>query len=76
MDYILVYNDACNSDLYQVENDEFFEGNAELIMYFDDGLSINGLSMKELMEQEPWIKRSTAQPPSETSIPIALLEQF
>lgn len=75
MEYILVHNSCFDNELYQVE-DDFFEGSAELIMYFDDSLSVNNLSKNELMTMEPWVKRPQVQQQPEASIHVALLEQF
>jgi|GEM_PF-2815201 len=76
MEYILVHNSTFDNELYQLECEDFFEGSAELIMYFDDSLTINGLSKSELMNQEPWTKRPQVQPAPESSINVAIMEQF
>lgn len=76
MEYILVHNGTFDNELYQVENTEYFKGNVELIMYYDDCFSANECSINELMADEPWTKRPQVQQPPEASINVALLEQF
>ena len=76
MKYILISNGALFNELYQIEDEEFFEGNAELVMYFDDSFSASEFSRNELLQQEPWTKRKMPQKTPESNINIALLEQL
>ncbi len=76
MQYLLVYNSPFDQELYQIEEDNFFEGSTELVLYVDESHSACETSKKELISLEPWMKKPTPQRGLDSEIPVALLELF